>query len=235
MSANAEDVRAMIQDEPPLGRHVARFARDGFFSPATVKDGLEKLHSVSAKVKGTLISGFNSAHSGHVFCPFRPAEFKADAITGYAKFLHLGTTRIWNKDGSVNEERWQKLVDFVQENQGPQQSKFLTKSTLMKYLQFCLVNDPQESDTARNSRDWFSFSAIQSMSAKLAWNEVFDRLACGWIYVEATRDFDPLIRLDLVRLFFENSVEAFQLAETEALPALKPGGSVRVGAALGQK
>ncbi len=221
MSASKEDVEKMIQGETSLDKHVSRFSRSGFFGPATVASGLTKIHSSRPGLKGFAIAAFNSGHAGNL-CPFFTTAFKADETIGFAKFLHLGTTRIWNKDGSVNEERWTQFVDFVTEGQEFREQKFATKRAVLNYLQHCYETHPQESDTARNTSSFLSFSTIQVTAAQKAWDEVYDRLTCGWIYDVTAQDYDCYIHLDLARLFFDDSTAAFQQAETKALPVAKP-------------
>src|SRR5689334_1550686 len=89
-----------------LERHVLAFLDQNYvFSGTTVKEGLDAMHSLLTWLKGPLIAGFNATHGSenHV-CPAFSAEFVKDK-NGFARFLHLGTTRIWNADGSINEER----------------------------------------------------------------------------------------------------------------------------------
>ena len=219
MSSSSENVQKLLQEEA-LARHVVRFSDHGFFSPSTVSAGLEKIHGSHSTAKGTIIAGFNSNHVG---CPFFSAEFKPDEKTGFAKYLHLGTTRIWKTDGSIDEERWNKFVTAVTVGQESQEIKTVSRSALKNYLQFCYENDPQESTTGRNTNSWFSSGYVQATAATQAWEEVFDRLTCGWVFNEKLHEQEPFINLDMVRLFFADSTAAFQKAEDRELPVSKPG------------
>src|SRR5687767_10399792 len=105
-----------VLDETPFGRHVKPFVdQNGKFSPTTVSAELEKCHEPHSTAKGTVIATFNASHSeGTFLCPFRKsASALPDKDLGYAKFMHLGTTRIWKADGMIDEIRWKKFVDFV--------------------------------------------------------------------------------------------------------------------------
>jgi hypothetical protein len=206
-------------DTTPLAKHVARFAENGFFSPSTVGDGLKKIHADKAGAKGYAIAVFNASHSGNVVCPFGHTEFKSHETKGYAKYLHLGTTRIWNSDGTFNEDRWEQFKEAVTsftEHEVP----IVKKSSLTNYLKQCYKNDPQEATTGRNANSWFSSATMQSFAANAAWDEVYERLSCGW-YPNSKGDLDPYITLDLIKLFFEDSEAAFAKAETQELPAQK--------------
>ena len=217
MSASEKDVADMIQQDPSLKKHVSRFlGADSFFSPKTVAGGLAKIHGASTTLKGALISEFNRAHAAHNLCPFGATQFVADETKVFADYLHLGTTRIWKKDGTVDEARWQQLVAFVTKDQDPQKEHVLTKTVLKAYLQHCLEHDPQELDTGRNTDSLMSSQLIQAKAASSAWDEVFDRLTCGW------DEDEPWIDLALIRLFFEDSEKAFQKAESQELPIPKP-------------
>jgi len=222
MCSSEETVRDMLRsDKSALEKHVSRFVgRDGFFSPSTVTDGLDKIHSKGALIKGPLIAIFNSSHSGSK-CPFLATEFKKDERSGYAKYLHLGTTRIWNSDGSINEERWQQFCIFILKDH-PDGKIFVTKSKMQAYLEHCKTTDPQEFETGRNTSALFSSASAQVFAATSAWDEVYERLTCGWVHNELLHDNEPYIDLDLIRLFFEDSNAAFLRAELRELPVAKP-------------
>jgi hypothetical protein len=212
-----------------LAKHVQRFADSNWdYSPTTVSSGLEKIHAHQSGLKGCFIAGFNATHSSsNIVCPVTGARFLPDAKTGYAKTLHLGTTRVWNVDGSINEERWQKFVLFVTEGQGPEADKIVVFSKLNAYLAFCYENDLQEQSTGRNTNALFSSKSVQGTAATKAWEEVFDRLAEGWLPVAGkTNVWEPYITLTLVREFFEDSKAAFQRAENKLLPVPKPTANV---------
>ena len=218
---NEKDVQEMIEKDA-MAKHVSRFMKNGFFSPSTVTDGLKQIHGVNPGAKGPVIAAFNSAHSGNWICPFGSTEFKADAQNGYAKYLHLGTTRIWTVDGEVDPIRWKQFAEAVTPNQEQRNQKIVTKSALKAYLQQCYEQDPQEQNTGRNTNSWFSSGYVQATAASKAWDEVFDRLACGWEMNDKSEDYEPYINLDLVYLFFEDSEAAFMEAENQNLPIAKP-------------
>jgi len=209
---------------PALGKHVQPFTDDnGNFSPTTVGNGLQQMHGSQTCAKGTVISTFNATHaSDNIVCPVTGARFVADPQTGYAKNLHLGTTRVWNANGGINEERWDMLVEYVTAGQSSE-NKIMTLSKLKAYLLKCYNDDPHELTTGRNNNSLFSSKIVQGFAATAAWDEVYDRLTCGWAQVDdKPTELEPYITLDIVRLFFEDSKKAFQLAECGKLPVKKP-------------
>jgi len=197
----------MFPKLPPLAKHIARFSKQDSFSPETVSAGLKEVRSHLPRVKGTIIAAFNAAHVG---CPFGRAQFKPDANGEYGKHLHLGTTRVWNEKGEIDEQRWEEFKTAVAKEYNG--TKIVKKSDLFKYLGICLAKDPQQTTTGRNTYSLFSSKRIQAIAASAAWNEVFDRLSAGNI------ENDPYLHLEKVWEFFENSEAAFQDAENGTLP-----------------
>lgn len=212
-------------DNNALDNHVALFTNeDRTYSPATVANGLQALHGHQPILKGTVIATFNASHaSDNLICPMIHGQFVPDANTGYAKNLHLGTTRIWNADNTINEERWKKFADYVTKGQDERAEKIVTFSALNNYLDICAQEDPQESNTGRNAFGLFSSKDIQCLAARKGWEETFDRLTCGWVRKSnKTDELEPYITLSLVRQFFENSKEAFKKTKDGELPVAKP-------------
>jgi hypothetical protein len=200
----------------PLFNHVQPCSdAEQNFSPATVTVALNKMHSSSASTKGYVIALFNASHSSdNIICPVTQGRFVWDEKTQYGKYLHLGTTRILDKDGSINEINWLKFVNATAIlHQGV---LIVPKSKLNAYLSYCYYNDPQDSTTGRNSNALFSSKYIQGTATSAAWTELYDRLTCGWI------GNDPHITLALIREFFEDSRKAYKHAEDGLLPIAKP-------------
>lgn len=212
--------RSEISINSALAKHVNRFTTDEqTYSPTTIAQGLAKINSSHSGLKGLGIFAFNSAHSGNT-CPWS-APFKPDPHTGYANNLHLGTTRIWNADGSINEERWKQFEDYISIGQNNNE-KIVTLSTLNAYLKKCFESDPEDPYTGRNALSLFSNKTIQQTAATGAWGEVFDRLCCGWVANKQNGNLEPYITLAVIREFFEDSNKAFLKAETNELPVAKP-------------
>lgn len=229
--------RSTSQIFSALDKHVSRFAdKNQNYSPTTVAEGLAKINGNQTLIKGTLIATFNATHaSDNLVCPVTHGHFVPDKDTGYAKNLHMGTTRIWNIDGSVNEERWKQFVEFVTAGQNEHEEKIVTQSQLKKYLKQCYENDEQEFNSGRNTHRLFSSKSAQRFAAIAAWDEVFDRLTCGWRPVEhKCNEFEPYINLSLIREFFEDSAAAFKRAEEKELPVAKPANLASIELSFGR-
>lgn len=179
-------------------------------SPSSIARVLKNMGSSAAEFKGFAIHTFNAVHRGSS-CPF----FKN---TPLSKSLHLGTTRIWKEDGSVDEARWQQFLKNASEENG----SIFTLSKVQAYLQECTEKDPEEEKTGRKTTPYLPLSkSMQVNAAVLAWNEVFDRLTCGW-QLKENGELEPYISTQVVREFFEDSPVAYLRAECGLLPVPKP-------------
>lgn len=205
-----------------LERHVFLFLdKEKSFSPSTVTAELDKMHGSSAWLKGRMIATFNATHgSDNVMLPSCMAKFVPDGKNKYARFLHLGTMRVWEKDGTVNQERLEKATKAVAVDHKECKEKIVSLHKLKEYLGECYKQDKQEKDTGRNTSAFFSSATAQAFAATAAWDEVFDRLACGW--VKHGNDLEPYLTESVFRDFFIDSPVAFLKAECGLLPAAKP-------------
>jgi len=209
-----------------LTSHVLRFMRnDRYYDSQTVQNGLEKIHGEGAKEKGSAIATFNATHSQPSCTRHSQGNFTTDTNGSYARHLHLGTTRIWTVNGGIDESRWKKFVDFVTKGQENEINKVVYQSRLKKYLNKCLENDAPDLTTGRHAEGRCSLESVQAFAATSAWDEVYERLTCGWGKTKSG-EADPYIDLSLVRLFFENSEKAFMKAETQELPVPRPDESI---------
>jgi len=217
MAADHNDV------QDALGKHVKSFVdASGFFSRATVEEGLKEIHSSHVAVTAEVIARFNGVHASGFFasswrCPHAQTEGKND----YSRNLHLGTTRIWKADGSIDEARWAQFA-AIAERQQPEDEPYFTLSAVKNYLAKCNQQDPQEHDTGRNTDSLFSSGTIQATAAIKAWEEVFNRLASRWVLDANGTDTEPCLHVSIVREFFENSEAAFSKAVSGELPIPKP-------------
>lgn len=69
------------------------------------------------------------------WCPF--FHFKPEEAVG--KLNHPHSTHIYNKDGSINEERWGQLLKYTELNEFGE--KIITESKLYEFLSFCRKNE----------------------------------------------------------------------------------------------
>ncbi|MHB1948670.1 MAG: hypothetical protein ACYCQI_11225 [Gammaproteobacteria bacterium] len=211
------------KDMTSLEKHVFMFMdKEKTFSPSTVTAGLNRMHGVQADMKGRFISLFNASHgSDNIVCPELSAQFTKDK-NGYARFLHLGTTRIWNADGTINQARWEQFINYIKVEK-EEKEPILTLSKLKSYLAECVRKDPQDPTTHRNSNAFFSSKYVQHLAATAAWDEVFNRLACGWKEVPGKPGtFEAYLSYEVTQEFFTDSPRAFLRAECNLLPVPKP-------------
>jgi len=221
MESRARSTTASLMselDKAPLGRHVKPFTdKNGLYSPTSISAELNKCDEPHPNVVGAAIAIFNATHAeGSLVCPFRKsATFSPDS---YAKSLHLGTTRTWNADGTINEERWQQFVNYVQEDFGNE--KIVKQSKLNEYLLKCLNEDAEEKNTGRNNNSYFSSKSMQATAANAGWDEVFKLFHNG--AVKDGKKEDRYLTIKAVREFFEDTGELVKKAENGVLPKNEP-------------
>jgi hypothetical protein len=161
-------------------------------------------------LKGTLIDQFNAKHRGNR-CPFSENDSLADS-------LHLGTTRVWNADGTVNEDAWRKLLDVASEDN----QSIVRADKLFAYLEQSAEHDPEQPGTGRQSFDPLISKRIQVKAASLAWGTTIERLTCGYKFDAGANQFVPYISVKVMREFFDDSPIAYLRAESGLLPVPKP-------------
>lgn len=222
--AEYEAIIAAIEKEQKspitaLERHVISFLKpDQMFDRHTVTHVLNGMRSSQAEMKGNVIAGFNATHaSSNYICPAFKAQFSKDK-NAYGRFLHLGTTRIWKSDGTIDEDRLNKFKAFFTKDQKDQKEPVkLTVSKLKQYLSLCLeLDDPETSNgSGRHADGLFRVMrrGVQVVAATAAWDEVFDRLACG-----STAEGEKYITLEIAEEFFRDSTRAFLRAVCGLLP-----------------
>ncbi len=205
-----------LDDLTSLQKHVyafGEFDKNGkmVFSTTSIANRVRKQGEKSPLLVGLLVNFFNATNARK--CPFGNSTFAANSKKDFGDFLHLGTFRLFNKDGSFSEEGFKEVF-------GDQQS--ISQSELLAKLK--IKNDflPYENDTGRNANSFFSNSTFQKFSIKQAWKEVFVLLCHDW--QPTTKDaseYEPVVDLKLIKLFYENSLLAFELATVLELPRSK--------------
>jgi hypothetical protein len=201
----------------PLAKHILYVIDNNFVSsPASVATRLKAMDSSMPDFKGWAIHLFNAGHRGNT-CPF----FKKLAQGGLetaslSSSLHLGTTRCWNANGSVNEDCWKRLVSATAEM--VKGTAIITKTKFFAALKKWADEDPEDKTTGRQVSPLMPFSKeVQHDAGVKAWEEIFDRLTCG--YKDNT---EPYITVEVMREFFDDSPVAYLRAECGLLPASKP-------------
>lgn len=171
-----------------LEKHVLAFSemRDDEkikYSGNSIGTQLGELGSSKARLKGTLIHKFNAINSGR--CSLTSTEFNHgdDGTFGYT--LHLGTARIWNADGSINEDNLVDLIDSTYEFNAEVNDFIITESSLFEYIAQRQNTDPEEPKNGRYSSYKPFSKKVQHGAANGAWGEVFESLKSGEIDGEA--------------------------------------------------
>lgn len=227
---------AETKDLSSLEKHVFYFLDvNKTFSGATVAAGLAKMHGSATTMKGALISFFNSNHAGTAkFCPAMNAITKK---MDFSRTLHLGTTRVWNEDGSVNEENWNSLKKYIQANQPKDEENIVRKSTLFAYLKVCTASfklKDKEQKVITNNRKpngFFDGEGTQGTAADQAWNEVFRLLSAGTTSKGVS---EPYMTIEDFRMFFQDSPVVYLKRECGLLPLRMPIASQVVVAKFGK-
>lgn len=214
-----------------LEKHVLPFlTKDKVFNKSTIAAALKLMHGSKPDAKGMAIAMFNANHGSGSKCPVMSSHFIKDEH-GYARFMHLGTTRIWNPDGSINEARmkgFKEAMRLLNHSQGRDDCDFVTKSNLKRYLQICLTFDPKDDPSISNRRKscgLFGTSAMQALAATAAWDEVFELLKCGEV-TDKRGNTEPYVTWEVAEEFFRDSPKAFLRAECGLLPVPKSSPSL---------
>lgn len=210
--------RKQMEGLTPLRIHI-RVVNDPNTYCSTVSAIAQQLSSMNnskfvAYLKGLAIHTFNAVHRGGSLCPFLKD-------TPLAASLHLGTTRVWNEDGSVNEIRLQQFISSASETYPAESSGIIRRSSLLAYLKKCAKNDPEDRKTGRHA-ERFGSRFTQELAATAAWDEVFNNLTCGQIAKkDKPNEKEPYISVEVIKEFFYDSGAAYLRAKLGLLPYAK--------------
>lgn len=209
------DLTAKLSTEmTALQLHVLPFAEkelpngDLVYTGSSIANRLAKAGSMGSTAKGPIISMFNATHSG-ARCPFSRGVLPNNQ--SIAQSLHLGTTRIWDENGHVNEKRFNAFVRACV-SEHPEYGLIFTPKNIKAYLLDCSRKDPIQENTGRNTLSTFSSRFVQEMAADKAWDELFASYKTGMV------DGEPYLNYHAMYLFFHDTnalvkeVEARQCA-----------------------
>jgi hypothetical protein len=115
-----------------------------------------------------------------------------------AQSLHLGTARVWNKEGNIDEAR---LHEFMRACGTPHETLgvIFTFQKVKDYLLVCSKKDLEQLDTGRNTSSFLSSKSIQEMAAIKAWEEVFSSYKTG------VNDKEAYLDRHSIELFFRDT------------------------------
>lgn len=168
----ADSERIKVDPENELYLHIKPFLdKDGYFSPSTISKELEALHAPLAGPKGLGIFAFNRLHAG--------SSGPITKNTDFSPHIHLGTARIWNRNGKLNETNWQKLVKFTQDTQSPRHQDIILESTWENFIKKINAEEGPEPGTGRDASTLLSSKKAQEIAGSAARVQVFDLFSKG--------------------------------------------------------
>lgn len=225
-TGSTANVLQALSEQKPLScleKHVELFVdKEWSYSTKTISDGMHNgIDKQYPSYKAGGISYLNASHANYLGCPAFSGSFAPDKSTKFAYMLHAGTTRIFNADGSINEDRWLQLIKIAEIHPETKQS-IVRHSTLKTYVAECNKNDPCDYQTGRHGQVLLPH-ALQFNANLAAWDDVFRILSCGWMKKNDKHDeYESYLTLDILREFFENSKKVFERVQKGELPAPCP-------------
>ncbi|MCE0722874.1 MULTISPECIES: caleosin family protein [Legionella] len=124
-------------------------------------------------------------------CPF--SIFKAKHAVGVLN--HPQSTRIYNLDGTINEERWSELLDYAEENEETNKL-VITEASFYQFLDACRQQETR-SDTF----------GIGLKASNGEWSAFFDKFA------DTNAEGVRFVSIERLRKFYEDSHEVGEEVE----------------------
>ena len=194
---------ARTEEPVALEKHMAYFAdKYAQLNRASMQEKLMKMGlgqdfayaiaDMVSYVGGILVKG----------CPY--AEFTGKEAVG--KLNHARDTGIFNLDGSINEERWQKLRTYAEMDGG---QEIMTEKRFYEYLQWSRDIDarPDETGDAKKSSDD-------------EWGLFFMLVTDHW--KKSENDYERSVKLATLRKFYDDTPAVFDEVINRRLPVPKP-------------
>ncbi|HHT0593261.1 TPA: hypothetical protein ACTXXA_002032 [Legionella anisa] len=124
-------------------------------------------------------------------CPF--SMFKAKQAVGVLN--HPQSTRIYNLDGTINEERWMELLDYAEENEETKEL-LITEDNFYQFLDACRKKETRP--------DTFGI-ALKASNGE--WSAFFDKFA------DTNTEGKRFVSIARLRKFYEDSHEVGEEVE----------------------
>lgn len=186
--------------ESPLERHIGFFSTKGNVSYESIEEKLTQMGDHNAKFKANAISFMAGLKIKS--CPysmFKPAE-------GVGALNHARDTGIYQKDGSINEARWQKLCTWSENDNGVM---ILTQKNFDAFLQW-----------ARDNDDRWDLAGLGKKFSDGEWIDFFTFCTDYWKKTDA--GMERSVTLETLRTFFENTPEILNKVINHELPVMQP-------------
>ncbi|OGT34087.1 MAG: hypothetical protein A3C44_04605 [Gammaproteobacteria bacterium RIFCSPHIGHO2_02_FULL_39_13] len=183
------------------------------FSSNTIANRVKNQNGPNPTLTGTAVNFFNTFVSGQ--CPFGKNTFSMPGETTDYKFkLHAGTFEIFNRDGSVNNDRLNTIAAYADPT-----TELISLSVLLKNLKTAVGGNKFDANTRRNHG--VLSRKIEAVSNESAWEAIFKLLAHQWI-LNGKNQYEPVIHAELLKLFFTDTPVCFMVASELQLPVQKP-------------
>jgi hypothetical protein len=198
---------AFASEPSALEKHIKYFSdQTALVSKESIYNALVDLHFKAEYA--SIVADKVSYFSGLLIkgCPY--ATFTAKE--GVGPLNHARDTGIYNLDGSINEDRWQKLKTYSETDDG---IEIITEAKFYEFLKWCRDNDtrPDESGLAQKFSDG-------------EWKDFFTHASDHW--KKSDNDYERSITLQTLRTFYDDSTIIFDRVKKEILPAPKPSANI---------
>lgn len=174
------------------------------FDSNTVYRGLSGFNFKHQRLVSLGISAGSKAHAGQ--------SIFSTGVLDIPKSLHLGTGRFFKDDGAFDEVRWNDFLAKVESQDG-----YVSHSTWRRVIAEFTKTDPEERHTNRNIRAFPRSAKLQAKTGTAEGNAMFNVITTHVIVNQGVAEQYTDIRL--LRLFFENTGVALEIAKAYGLPA----------------
>jgi len=161
------------------------------------------------------VNFFNNTFVGK-HCPVGETVFSGKTgRTDFGPNLHEGTFRIFNRDGSINEERiavFRRIADV---------NGRVALSVLIDALKKQIKENIKEAGTGRDGG--CVTGPIEAIAIEVAWAQIFDLLVCAWQpHPKKSQELEPLVEATMLESFFKENPICLKKAIELGLPVPKP-------------
>lgn len=176
-------------EKNPLEEHIRYFGGGSAVSFNSIKTQNQKLGDDlrSATVNAVKVSGFGGLKiKGCPFSTFKPKE-------AVGMLNHPKSTGIYNLDGTINEERWEKLLTYAENDDNGK--LVIKKANFYQFLATCRAQDKRP--------DFFDFGLTASNAE---WDAFFNKFA-------DEVNYERVVPIERLRQFYEDSAVVGQEVE----------------------
>jgi len=190
--------------QTPLEAHMGYFA-----DPTSGKIGYGSSYNKFRALGNSKTESFKQATgtitiaAGIVKCPFKSFTPKDGLV-----LKHPCDSRIYNTDGTVNKDAFNKLMQYKNESG---EKNYISKTTLFEFMNQYYEEDKNVVSTCHGF--WKNLSEGE-------WTNLFKLATNHW--EKTGTHYEPCITFDLLQLFFDDSRQVFEMVEEKSLPFQQP-------------